>query len=156
MGYQLRPEPGFWSQASCHEVGLSPAQAACWVWACGCSNPGCCVDRSCRVSLELKDTGGAGRGGATSRPSSVAPPPRHAPDGRTWQTQGGLHRFKKRHSLFAGIGQSEFFCLFVWKPHFSLSRKFLKGKKGCVTCGIKSSCHNTCGLRTNGRERERL
>lgn len=78
VGYQLRPEPGFWSQASCHGVGFSPAQAACWVWACGRSNPGCCVDRSCRLSLELKDACDAGGGrGATSRQPSVAhPPPR--------------------------------------------------------------------------------
>lgn len=67
VGYQLRPEPGFCSQASCREVGLSPAPAACWVWARGHSNLGCRVDRSCRVSLELKDAGGAGGGGVTSR-----------------------------------------------------------------------------------------
>ena len=61
---------------------------------------------------------------------------------------------KERHSLFVVSGQSEFFCCL--KPHFSLSREFFKEEKGCVTCGIKSSCHNICSLRTTGKERETI
>lgn len=52
--------------------GTSAAPAACWVWARGHSNLGCCVDRSCRVSLERKDA--AGGGGVMSRQRSVGLP----------------------------------------------------------------------------------
>lgn len=52
--YQLRPEQGFWSQASCQGTGAVSSTAHLLGVGTGCTNADCRVGRSCRAAWDAR------------------------------------------------------------------------------------------------------